>query len=725
MILTAGAVDCHVHLICPQQIPEALAPGVTTMIGGGTGPAEGTKATTVTPGAWYLARMLESLDAVADERRAARQGQHRRRRRRCTSRSRPGSAGSSCTRTGARRPPRSTPACGWPTRPACRWRSTPTRSTRPATSQDTLAAIAGRGIHAYHTEGAGGGHAPDIITVAGAAQRAAVARPTRPARTPSTPSTSTSTCSWSATTSTPTVPEDLAFAESPHPAVDDRRRGPAARPRRDLDDRLGLAGDGPGRRGGRCAPGRPRTSARSGGARCPATGAARQPAGAPLRRQVHDLPGDRARARRRGRARSRSGKLADLVLWQPAFFGVRPSLVIKGGMIAYAAMGDANASIPTPQPVLPAADVRGRAGDGGRDVGALRRAGGARRRPGRPARRCGGGWCRCATPGALTQGRHARQRRAAADRGRARHVHGAHRRRGGRGRACASSCRWPSATSCSERCRSGLLLLADSRLPSGGHGHSGGVEALVDRGLLRTEDDLAAVPGGAARDRRGGPGRGGGCGVRAGRVAVGCPRATGLRTAAALRRRGCSCTGAALPSDVRSRTQGRGRCRDWAGPGVRRALGPRRLRPAARRGHAGGVARAGCGAAAHGRAGVAVGGAGRAAGAPARPPPAGARGRRRGGRGDAVRRRAARRAPPDRRGVHGRRTAAGARPARRRRRRRRGRAQRRADGRRRRAGGVAAAVAAADPALLPADGSPLLDVLAQLHRSTEVTLFAS
>ena len=183
-ILTAGGIDCHVHFICRADRREALASGITTLIGGGTGPAEGTKATTVTPGAWYLARMLEAMDAwpvnivllgkgntVGDD-GAVRAG------------ARPGPAGSSCTRTGARRPPRSTPACGWPTQTGVQVALHTDTLNEAGFVEDTLAAIAGRAIHAYHTEGAGGGHAPDIITVGGAAATCCRARPTRPARTP-------------------------------------------------------------------------------------------------------------------------------------------------------------------------------------------------------------------------------------------------------------------------------------------------------------------------------------------------------------------------------------------------------------------------------------------------------------------------------------------------------------------------------------------------------------
>jgi urease subunit alpha len=195
---------------------------------------------------------------LAGQRRAARQGQHRlpealweqlpRRR-----------VGLQAARGlghhagGDRRVP-----AGVPTSPACRWPSTPTPSTRPATSRATLAAIAGRSIHTFHTEGAGGGHAPDIMTVA--SHPNVLPSSTNPTR-PHTVNTVDEHLDMLMVCHhlNPAVPEDLAFAESPHPAVDHRRRGRPARPRRHLDDRLGLPGDGPHRRGDHAAPGRPRT----------------------------------------------------------------------------------------------------------------------------------------------------------------------------------------------------------------------------------------------------------------------------------------------------------------------------------------------------------------------------------------------------------------------------------------------------------------------------------
>ncbi len=349
-ILTAGAIDAHVHFICPQLATEALAAGITTLVGGGTGPAEGSKATTVTPAAWYLARMLEAMDAFPVNVGAARPRATRSARPRCASRCLPGRAGSSCTRTGVRRLPRSTPACASPTSTACRSPSTPTRSTRPATSQDTLAAIAGRTIHTYHTEGAGGGHAPDIITVA--SHPNVLPSSTNPTR-PHTINTVEEHLDMLMVCHhlNPAVPEDLAFAES--------RIRPATIAAEDILHDMGalsiISSDSQAM--GRIGEVIMRTW---------------QTAHVMKRRRGF-LPGDSRADNLRARryvakyticpaiahgldhevGSVEAGKLADLVLWDPAFFGVRPSVVVKGGMIAYAAMGDANASIPTPQPVLP------------------------------------------------------------------------------------------------------------------------------------------------------------------------------------------------------------------------------------------------------------------------------------------------------------------------------------------------------------------------------------
>jgi urease subunit alpha len=350
MILTAGAVDCHVHLISPQQVPEALGSGVTTLIGGGTGPAEGTKATTVTPGAWYLARMLQALDEVpvnvallGKGNTVAEQALYEQ-----------VAAGASgfklhedwgCTPAAIDTCLRVADATGVQV-------AIHTDTLNEAGYvADTLAAIGGRTIHAYHTEGAGGGHAPDIITVASAPHvLPSSTNPTRPhtVNTVDEHLDMLMVCHHL----NPAVPEDLAFAES--------RIRPSTIAAEDLLHDLGaismIGSDSQAM--GRVGEVILRTW---------------QTAHV-MKARVGPLPGDPAtsdnlRARRYVAKYTicpaiahgldtevgsvELGKLADLVLWQPAMFGVRPSIVLKGGMIAWAAMGDANASIPTPQPVLP------------------------------------------------------------------------------------------------------------------------------------------------------------------------------------------------------------------------------------------------------------------------------------------------------------------------------------------------------------------------------------
>ena len=348
-VLTAGGVDSHVHLISPQQVPEALGSGVTTMVGGGTGPAEGTKATTVTPGAWYLVRMLEALDGLPVNVALLGKGN---------------TVGEAALREQV-----DGGAAGfklhedWGTTPAAI--DTCLRVADETGVQvaihtdtlneagyvaDTLAAIAGRTIHAYHTEGAGGGHAPDIITVAG--EPHVLPSSTNPTR-PHTVNTVDEHLDMLMVCHhlNPALPEDLAFAES--------RIRPSTIAAEDLLHDLGaismIGSDSQAM--GRVGEVVLRTW---------------QTAHV-MKRRFGALPGDGAadnlRARRYvakyticpavahgldGEVGSvEVGKLADLVLWAPAFFGVRPSLVLKGGMIAWAAMGDSNASIPTPQPVLP------------------------------------------------------------------------------------------------------------------------------------------------------------------------------------------------------------------------------------------------------------------------------------------------------------------------------------------------------------------------------------
>ena len=347
-ILTAGAIDCHVHLICPQVIDVGLASGVTTIIGGGTGPAEGTRATTVTPGPWALARMIEALgpypinyallgkgntvsvDGMWEQLRA-------------------GASGFKLHEDWG-----STPAAIDACLAVC-----DEAGVQAALHSDTLneagyvestiAAVAGRGIHAYHTEGAGGGHAPDIITVAGEPNfLPSSTNPTRPhtVNTIDEHLDMLMVCHHL----NPTVPEDLAFAESrirPSTiAAEDYLHDIGAISMIGSDSQaMGRAGEVVLRTWQTAHVGKVRWGALPG-----------------------DGPADNHRARRYVAKYTicpaiahglddevgsvEVGKLADLLLYQPAFFGVRPSLVIKGGMVAWAQMGDANASVPTPEPVL-------------------------------------------------------------------------------------------------------------------------------------------------------------------------------------------------------------------------------------------------------------------------------------------------------------------------------------------------------------------------------------
>ncbi|MCG5433204.1 urease subunit alpha [Mycobacterium sp. MYCO198283] len=348
-IVTAGGIDCHVHFICPQIMAEALAGGITTMIGGGTGPAEGSKATTVTPGAWHLARMLEALDAWPMNVALLGKGNTV-------------NAASMWEQLRAG-------ASGFKLHED--WGSTPAAIDACLTVadaagvqvalhsdtlneagfvEDTVAAIAGRSIHAYHTEGAGGGHAPDIITVA--AEPYVLPSSTNPTR-PHTVNTLDEHLDMLMVCHhlNPSVPEDLAFAES--------RIRPSTIAAEDLLHDIGaismIGSDAQAmgrigevvlrtwqtahvmkrRRGALAGDGRnDNLRARRYVAKytiCPAV--------------AHGLDAEIGSVE--------VGKLADLVLWEPAFFGVRPHAVVKGGAIAWAAMGDANASIPTPQPVLP------------------------------------------------------------------------------------------------------------------------------------------------------------------------------------------------------------------------------------------------------------------------------------------------------------------------------------------------------------------------------------
>jgi urease subunit alpha len=348
MIVTAGGIDSHIHFICPQQIEEALAAGITTMIGGGTGPATGTAATTCTPGPWHIERMLQAADAFPMNLGFLGKGNaslpHA-----LVEQVEAGAIGLKLHED-------------WGTTPAaidCCLAVADMTDTQVAIHTDTLnesgfveasiAAFKGRTIHTYHTEGAGGGHAPDIIKVCGEANvLPSSTNPTRPytVNTLDEHLDMLMVCHHL----DPSIAEDVAFAESRI-----RRETIAAE---DILHDLGafsmISSDSQamGRIGETIT-------------RCWQTAHK-------MKVQRGGLPGDTARhdnfrvkryvakytinpAIAHGVAHEvgsvEVGKWADLVLWKPAFFGVKPSLVLKGGTIAMAQMGDPNASIPTPQPV--------------------------------------------------------------------------------------------------------------------------------------------------------------------------------------------------------------------------------------------------------------------------------------------------------------------------------------------------------------------------------------
>ena len=347
MLITAGGIDSHIHFICPQQIEEALMSGITTMLGGGTGPATGTNATTCTPGPWHLAAMLKAADAFPMNLGFMGKG--------------------NVSIPGPLREQVLAGAIGlklhedWGTTPAAIDNCLAVADeldvqvaihtdtlNESGFVETTLAAFKGRTIHTYHTEGAGGGHAPDIIKAAG--QSNVLPSSTNPTR-PYTVNTIDEHLDMLMVCHhlDSAIAEDVAFAESRI-----RRETIAAE---DILHDLGafsmISSDS-------------QAMGRVGEVILRTWQTAHK-----MKVQRGGLPGDgaadNARVKRylakytinpaitHGIAHVvgsvEVGKLADLVLWRPAFFGVKPSLILKGGMIAAAAMGDANASIPTPQPV--------------------------------------------------------------------------------------------------------------------------------------------------------------------------------------------------------------------------------------------------------------------------------------------------------------------------------------------------------------------------------------
>lgn len=348
MIATAGAIDSHIHFICPQQIEEALMSGTTTMIGGGTGPATGTNATTCTPGPWHLARMIQAADAFPMNLGFLGKGN--------ASLPEPLDEQIEAGAMGLKLHE------DWGTTPAAidnclsvaeRYDVQVAIHTDTLNEsgfvEDTLAAFKGRVIHTYHTEGAGGGHAPDIIKACGEANvLPSSTNPTRPytINTVDEHLDMLMVCHHL----DPDIPEDVAFADSRI-----RRETIAAE---DILHDLGafsmISSDSQAM--GRVGEVITRTwqtahkmKVQRGALKEDKSSADNFRAKRYIAKYTINPAITHGIAHEVGSIEV--GKLADLVLWRPAFFGAKPAMIIKGGVIAAVPMGDPNASIPTPQPV--------------------------------------------------------------------------------------------------------------------------------------------------------------------------------------------------------------------------------------------------------------------------------------------------------------------------------------------------------------------------------------
>ncbi|MGW0730051.1 urease subunit alpha [Streptomyces mirabilis] len=372
-ILTAGGVDTHVHFICPEQIGEALASGVTTLIGGGTGPAEGSTATTVTPGKWHVERLFKALDEFPVNIGVLGKGSTMSRE------SMLGQVKAGVIGFKIHEDWGATPAVIDTCLKVCEGRNNPgdddrtvvplSNNVQLALHADSLneagfvectkAAFQGRPLHIFHIEGAGGGHAPDMITLCGEENvLPASTNPTRPltVNTVKEHIDMMMVCHHL----NPELPADRAFADS--------RVRPSTMAAEDLLHDMGaisiMSSDAQAM--GRIGEMIMRTWQT---AHVMKTRYGQLREGTADQQEQQRKEADNFRARRYvakytinpaiahgadGLIGSvETGKLADLVLWEPKFFGVKPHLVLKGGQIAYAQVGDANASIPTPQPVLP------------------------------------------------------------------------------------------------------------------------------------------------------------------------------------------------------------------------------------------------------------------------------------------------------------------------------------------------------------------------------------
>jgi urease subunit alpha len=346
-IVTAGGIDAHIHFICPQQIEEALASGITTMVGGGTGPATGTAATTCTPGPFHLARMLQAAEAFPMNLAFCGKGNA----------ARPAAleemlrAGAACLKLHE----------DWGTTPAAIDTCLSVADkydvqvmihtdtlNESGFVEDTIAAFKGRTIHAFHTEGAGGGHAPDIIKVAGLPNvLPSSTNPTRPytVNTLDEHLDMLMVCHHL----DPNIPEDIAFAESrirrETIAAEDILHDLGALSMISSDSQaMGRVGEVIIRTWQTAHKMKMQRGALAGDGRADNHRIKRYIAKYTINPAI-------AQGMDRHVGSIEPGKLADLVLWSPAFFGIKPDLVLKSGTIAMALMGDANASIPTPQPV--------------------------------------------------------------------------------------------------------------------------------------------------------------------------------------------------------------------------------------------------------------------------------------------------------------------------------------------------------------------------------------
>ena len=348
-IVTAGGIDAHIHFICPQQIETALASGVTTMIGGGTGPATGTKATTCTPGAWHIERMLEAAEAFPMNIGFLGKGN-----------------------ASAKEPLIEQIEAGaiglklhedWGTTASAIDTSLQVADeydvqiaihtdtlNEGGFVEDTIAAIGDRVIHTYHTEGAGGGHAPDIMEMASFPNvLPSSTNPTRPytVNTLEEHLDMLMVCHHL----DPSVPEDIAFADSRI-----RKETIAAE---DILHDLGvfsmISSDSQAMgRVGEVITRTWQTADKMKKQRGKLDGDSEAGDNTRVKRYVAKYTINPAIAHGISEyvGSVETGKMADLVLWEPAFFGIKPDLIVKGGLIAHSLMGDPNASIPTPQPVL-------------------------------------------------------------------------------------------------------------------------------------------------------------------------------------------------------------------------------------------------------------------------------------------------------------------------------------------------------------------------------------